>query len=159
MIIDHLTLASSFSSTSVWRGRECLGSSLVKIALGCSSSDSLSDGGSLIHASKSRLHKQTIYSSRLERKWSSFRSEIQSHYVIIFNSCLNVCAFLIYWDNSPFRNRHFLLCLGGYRVKFSSKQCTDFLCYFYILLLQFLDVLDKLQDARCLQMWQSETNT
>lgn len=52
----YITLASSFSSTSVWRGRECLGSSLAKIALGCSSSDSLSDGGSLIQESKSSLH-------------------------------------------------------------------------------------------------------
>lgn len=55
----YITLASSFSSTSVWRGRECLGSSLAKIALGCSSSDSLSDGGSLIQASRSRLHTLT----------------------------------------------------------------------------------------------------
>lgn len=52
---SSLTLASSFSSTSVCRGRECLGSSLAKIALGCSSSDSLSDGGSLIQASRSSL--------------------------------------------------------------------------------------------------------
>lgn len=57
----YITLASSFSSTSVWRGRECLGSSLAKIALGCSSSDSLSDGGSLIQASRSRLHTLTQF--------------------------------------------------------------------------------------------------
>lgn len=59
LIMCYITRASSFSSTSVWRGRECLGSSLAKIALGCSSSDSLSDGGSLIQASKSSLHTLT----------------------------------------------------------------------------------------------------
>lgn len=56
-----------------------------------------------------------------------------------------------FWTHSPFRDRYFLLCLGRYRVELSSKQCTDFFCYLYILLLQFLDVFDELQYARCLR--------
>lgn len=59
---NSLTLASSSSSISGCLGLECLCSSSWKIVLGFSSSDSLSDGGSLIHASRSRLvrvaHKQ-----------------------------------------------------------------------------------------------------
>lgn len=53
--------------------------------------------------------------------------------------------------NVPFRNRHFFLCFWGYRVEFSVKQSDDFLRYLYVLLLQFLDVLDQLQDARRLR--------
>ncbi|TNN59663.1 hypothetical protein EYF80_030149 [Liparis tanakae] len=36
-------------------------------------------------------------------------------------------------------------------VEFSSEQGNDLLRYFYVLLLQFLDVLDQLQDARRLR--------
>lgn len=42
------------------------------------------------------------------------------------------------------------MCLGSYRIEFSGKQCNDFLRYLDFLLLQFLDVLYQLQDARCL---------
>lgn len=50
-----LTLASSSSSISGCLCLECLCSSSWKIVLGFSSSDSLSDGGSLIQASRSKL--------------------------------------------------------------------------------------------------------
>lgn len=53
--IGLLTRASSSSSSSGCRRRACLGSSSWKMALGFSSSDSLSEGGSLIQASRSRL--------------------------------------------------------------------------------------------------------
>lgn len=55
---DILTRASSSSSTSGGRCRACLCSSSWKMALGFSSSDSLSEGGSLIQASRSRLCRQ-----------------------------------------------------------------------------------------------------
>ena len=71
----------------------------------------------------------------------SFGSTVTMLYIMSFSR-----------PNLPFRNRHLLLCLGSYRVEFSCKQSTDFFCYFYIFLLQFLDVLYQLQDARCLRI-------
>lgn len=57
---SQLTLASSSSSISGCRCFECLCSSSWNMVLGFSSSESLSEGGSLIQASRSKLWKERI---------------------------------------------------------------------------------------------------
>lgn len=58
---------------------------------------------------------------------------------------------------SPFGDRNLLLGLGSHWVQLPSKESAHFFCYWHLLGLKLLDVLNQLQDAGCLWgPWRSD---